>query len=542
MSAVDDDFRFERLAARAAWAFVAFGIVIRLVRFALAFPMWGDEAMLAANLHDRDYAGLAQGLDHWQVAPIGYLWAQKAVIDLFGFNDYSLRVVALISGVAALVLFRIAAGCVLRGWPLVFAVGALAVAHYPMRHSVEVKPYAGDLLAAVLLLEPYLAWLARPERRRSLWRLAITALVAVPLSFTAAFVGGGVSLALAWEAYRRRDRAVAAPWIAYNVALVGIFGLLYVTVMRNDYSVNGDVMRSCWEEGFPPSLSRWTAWPLWLLNAHGGEALAYPVGGDNGGSVVQLVLAIVGGAALWRTRFRGVAVVALTTLLVAFTAAVLQRYPYGYGERLQQFWGPAACLLIGNGAAVSGHLLKNAVTVRRGRIAFAGLLVLIGVGASTFDLLHPYKFRYDADHRNFSRWFWRFASPDEPMLELVDDLNTVVYDRYQTLMPRVYRQLYDPHAAKLHAATFAERLTNLPLGKPIRCVAFQREGESLRPEAFAAWQAAMSHDYRPAGEETFHVRFMNTGELLTYRIWRFEPKSPDAHPRTALQSPTSLVR
>src|SRR5688572_10352333 len=103
MSAVADH-AFERNAARAAWAFVALGVIVRLVRFALAFPLWGDEAMLAANLHDRDFAGLAQGLDYFQVAPIGYLWAQKAVIELFGFNEYSLRIVALASGIAALVL------------------------------------------------------------------------------------------------------------------------------------------------------------------------------------------------------------------------------------------------------------------------------------------------------------------------------------------------------------------------------------------------------------------------------------------------------
>jgi hypothetical protein len=394
----------------------------------------------------------------------------------------------------------------------------------------------------VLLLEPYLAWIVNPERTRPLWRLALTALFVVPLSFTGAFVGGGVSLAIAVEAYRRRERRAAAPWVAYNLALVGVFALLYFAVMRSAYAVNGAMMDDGWRAGFPPGLADWRSWPAWLLNVHGGEAMAYPFGSEMGGSIVQFALAVLGGAALWRTQYRGATIVALTTLLVAFAAAALHRYPYGYGERLQQYWGPLACLLLGHGLFIAGHWIRSEAAACRGRVACAAVLVLLGVGSLGYDLLHPYKYRGDADHRGFSRWFWQFASPDEPLVELDDDLKTVLYDRYQTLMPRVYRQLYDPDARRLFGATVDERLAMLPAGKPIRCVAFERTGASPNPAALEAWLTAMARDYRLAGEEQFHVRFMNTGEPLVYRIWRFEPKSSDSHPRTALQAGATVMR
>ena len=42
----------------ATWLFVGLGIVIRLVRYLVDYPIWHDEAFLAANFWDRDYVNL----------------------------------------------------------------------------------------------------------------------------------------------------------------------------------------------------------------------------------------------------------------------------------------------------------------------------------------------------------------------------------------------------------------------------------------------------------------------------------------------------
>ena len=43
---------------------VGSGLVWRTVRYALAFPLWGDEAYVAINLITRDFAGLARPLEY----------------------------------------------------------------------------------------------------------------------------------------------------------------------------------------------------------------------------------------------------------------------------------------------------------------------------------------------------------------------------------------------------------------------------------------------------------------------------------------------
>src|SRR5262245_47756418 len=68
------DFSDRDAVARVVWLFVALGVAARLVRYALGFPLWSDEYLLAANLLDRDFGALLRPLDNNQVAPVGFLW------------------------------------------------------------------------------------------------------------------------------------------------------------------------------------------------------------------------------------------------------------------------------------------------------------------------------------------------------------------------------------------------------------------------------------------------------------------------------------
>lgn len=542
-AASDLDF-WSRHGAAIAWGFVALGVAVRVVRYLLRFPLWGDEMMLAENLLTRDYAGLMRGLDHWQVAPVGYLWAQKAVIDVLGFNEYSLRAIALVGGVAGLVLFRIAAGYVLRGLPLVLAVAFLSVAYYPIRHAAEVKPYAVDLLAAVLLLEPLLAWLRDPARTAALWRLVPAAIFATMFSFPAVFVGGAVSLALGYEAWRRQARSALVPWLIYNVALVGTFAIVFFAVMRNHYSAHGATMTNYWETGFPPSLAQPIEWLKWMAAAHTGETLAYPVGGDGGGSTLQLLLAIVGGMVLWRARNRGLIIIVAATAGLGLLAAVLHRYPYGHGERLQQYWAPLLCLLIGQGAAAALLALRSDFVRKHAARGAVIASAVIGVGIMVRDVQRPYKIYHDARHREFSREFWSQAATGEPTFDLEEDLHMTVFDSFEALPYRINKHIYDCRSTawedEIEAdgiATTAERIEALPEDRPIRCVAFARHDAVPQPTRYAEWLAEMSKTHRLVGEQCFPMQIEVTGERATYHVWRFEPRTPVQTAQPANPSP-----
>ncbi len=99
----------EPLAARSAerwiWLFLAVGVAARVIRYALRFPLWEDESFPAANFLQRGYPDLMGSLDYFQVCPLGFLWVQLTAVKLLGFNEYALRLVPLLAGLASLFLF-----------------------------------------------------------------------------------------------------------------------------------------------------------------------------------------------------------------------------------------------------------------------------------------------------------------------------------------------------------------------------------------------------------------------------------------------------
>ena len=103
------------------WLFVALGGVALSLRYVLRFPLFLDEAFVSVSLLDRGPTELMRPLEYRQVCPLGFLWVQWAVVRLFGFSEYALRLFPFLCGLGSLVAFRYLAGLVLAGtarsWP-----------------------------------------------------------------------------------------------------------------------------------------------------------------------------------------------------------------------------------------------------------------------------------------------------------------------------------------------------------------------------------------------------------------------------------------
>src|SRR5271168_3925438 len=95
-----------RWLERAVWGFVLLGLLVRLVRYLVVYPIWHDEAFLAVNFLDRGYRDLLRPLDYAQVSPILFLWIELTVVRVLGFSEWSLRLFPAICGLASVILFR----------------------------------------------------------------------------------------------------------------------------------------------------------------------------------------------------------------------------------------------------------------------------------------------------------------------------------------------------------------------------------------------------------------------------------------------------
>jgi hypothetical protein len=380
------------------WMFLvllAVGVLQRLIRFFLGFPIWGDEAFICLNVLDRSPSELAGPLRFDQVAPVLYLWVEWAVLHLLGPSELSLRLPALLAGLASLVMFARLARHVLPGPAALIAVGIFAVSYYPVRHSCEVKPYAFDLFASLLLMTLAAEALRWSERLKPMVLLIILVPVVLASSYPAVFTAGAVSLALLHATSARRASEgsdvprlrIGLVW-TFTLIVPVCFAAMFLLVGRQQHASMVDHSSGYWDTTFPPAQPVELA--RWLIDAHTGNMLAYPIGGRNGGSLLTLLACLVGVVVLMRHGRWSFVILLLVPFLLNFIAAAPGKYPYGGAARVAQHLAPSICLLAGLGLAT---LFRRAV------VPVCVLLVLFGVASAVRDVHKPYKTRGDEQVR-----------------------------------------------------------------------------------------------------------------------------------------------
>src|ERR1700685_2927195 len=132
--------------------FVLLGLLARIIRYAVCFPLWDDESFLCANFISRGFLDLLKPLDYHQVAPLVFLWIEAAATRIFGYSELALRLFPFVCGLISVVLFRRFASRLLSGFDLLLAVAIFAVSYPGIRYSAEAKPYGSDLLVSLVIL------------------------------------------------------------------------------------------------------------------------------------------------------------------------------------------------------------------------------------------------------------------------------------------------------------------------------------------------------------------------------------------------------
>jgi hypothetical protein len=495
----------DRWFVRASWWLVALGVLARLVRYLVDYPIWHDEAFVAASLWNRSFSELARPLEYGQVAPWLFLIVERIAVMGLGYSELTLRLFPTICSILSVVVFRHLASRLLRGWALVLATAVFACAFYPIRHGNEIKPYSTDLLAAVLLLTLAVEYLRTPESSRWLWIAAASSPILLGLSYPAVFVAGGIGLALAPMIALHGSTRVRMGFVAYGLMLVGSFLAIYLAATIVQQREMGSFYRlGYWKDSFPPLDQPWWI-PVWLIDMHSGNMLAYPIGERKGGSAGTLACALVGCLALWR-RDRRTAMGLLTfPFALGLVAAFLGRYPYGGEARIVQYLAPSICLLTGLGmAALLARISRPALARSAPRVLVAAMVVL-ALSLVARDLAKPYRVPADLRARDFARRFWVEQSQGAELACLKSDLG-IEFDpqTWRAGMSAVYlfyqRRFSPRHSAGEPFQLDREVYTD---AHPLRLVVYNDlDGDSPR---LHDWLNKMEHDYALRRSETFVV-------------------------------------
>ncbi len=503
--------------------FVGLGVAIRIARYFLCMPLMVDECMLAENFLDRGFFDLLAPLDHFQMAPPGFLWIELFLTRLLGFSEWSLRLFPALCGIGSLFLFRHFASRLMTGFPLVVAVACVAIAKGPVGLSTDAKPYASDLFLSLVLMTFAVEWLRRPVRTAWLWGLASAAPLALAISFPAVFVAGAVSLALVVPLWRQHSRQAWWAWLAFNALVSGSFFMILGLTSGPEFQSIREFMDSYWDasDAFPPrELGRLAAW--WI-NVHLGDKIfSLPYATNNGGGIVSFVCCAAGAGVMYRRGSRPVLAMLTASLALTFVAAMIRRYPYGGHVRLVQYLVPSVAVTCGLGVAVLLGLIARPELRRRLTAATVLALALFGVGIFSYRLARPYDTIYDKCHREFCRQFWR----DEPgtiticaLSDLGEDLSIYNWYPYYRCNQRIYSPPH--HAGRRLPAGAIDRLD-----QPVRLVVYRPRNQDLKAEACADCLRRFEPRFELAGHET-HTLPVNEEKSAvhgTYEVYRFVPR------------------
>ena len=486
---------------RAAWLFVGIGLLARLIRFYLCFPLWDDESFLCVNFIARSYAELMMPLDYHQVAPLLFLWMERLMVRVFGFSEYALRLVPFACSIVSLFAFRRVAGCLLSGPGYLFAVAIFAVSYPGIRYAAEAKPYCTDLFVSLLMLLAVVRW--RDTRDvRILSILAILMPLAMGLSYPAVFAAVGMGLCVAWVlSSERGTRTEWISWVAWNASIVVSFVVWFHIVGRIQNAAESQFMGEYWKENFPPISQPWML-PYWMIKIHASDFLAYPFGGPNWASTATFLICCAG---LYRLiRQSQIFTLALLVMPAGlhWVAAALQRYPYGGHVKFSQYLAPMICVTAGVGLAQLLEWRSRLGYSERRSLAWCGaILMLIGLSSVGRDLVNPYKTRSDFRARAFAQSFWVGAHSAEEVACLKSDLGL-------DFVPEQHRELsWSAHYLCNRAIEVARsslkpvRFEKVSGTRPLRCVIYRDARYALDQERLDRWLEEMSENYELVGHE-----------------------------------------
>lgn len=362
------------------WTLVILGIVLRIRQYAWRGSLWTDEARTSLDIQHLGFAALLHPLPLLQGAPWGYLWAERASFLAFGSNEYSLRLVSFIAGVAAVLLFRVLARRVLPGWSACLALGLVAVSPTLVQYSSQVKPYSDDVAVSILVLLVGLRALDEDSAARR-WTWAIVAAAGVMFSFASLFPALAVAILMVWQGLRRRKPVIVLHVAAGSLLWSAFFLLQYFLSLRP--IADTPFMRAFWASGYDPHPSSFSSSIHWLTREL--ESVARDPLGLTPAWLVG-ILTIIGLAAMVRRRPWAASALAVLVVMV-IVAGIAGRYPL-YG-RTDIFLIPIVALAACGATTIGGVGAGRMWLIR---LAATGLVLSIAASslvAAAGDTVHP---------------------------------------------------------------------------------------------------------------------------------------------------------
>jgi hypothetical protein len=355
---------------------IALGTLARFAQYIVNRSLWRDEAKLALNIVNRSYLGLLQPLDDRQGAPIGFLLVEKLATQLFGNNEYALRLFPLLCGILSLALIYELAKKSLSKNAIPVAVALFAGLTPLIYYSSELKQYSTDVACALLacLLG------VRLHRNETTWlEIAIAGVIGAILvwfSHPAIFTLAGVATVTTISYLLRREYGKAIQrLIAYSLWAFSFIAFYFISLA----TLSGDdSLKDSWGGRgafmpFPPtSLSDLLWLPQTLIQFFANPVFSFGEAGlkEIPAIVIAVTAFLVGCIFAFKGRKQDLLIL-LSPILLTLLASGLEKYPFR--SRLVLFLVPFAVLILAEGL----EFIRQRMTNKPAQIVSIVLVILL---------------------------------------------------------------------------------------------------------------------------------------------------------------------
>ena len=326
---------------RLSLAIIGFGIFVRFVQYLYNRSLWADEAVLALNIINRSYLELLQPLDNDQGAPLGFLMVEKLVVQLFGDNEYALRLFPLLSSIIALLLlYELAKRCI-QPTAVPIALALFASLRYLVYYASEVKQYSIDV---AITLTGFLIAIHIQNNKLNLKKIIILSSlgsIAIWFSHPAIFVLSGIGLSLLLINFdsnkKMKNISILTIFSTWILSFVGF----YLVSLRH-LSSSKSLLTSWKDRGTFPSSSFDIIWMLDSLGRFFSKPLGFTIWVDG----IAIIAFVAGCISLFSTK-KATLLILVSPVFTTFFASYLHKYPFE--GRLVLFLTPLFILIIAEG-------------------------------------------------------------------------------------------------------------------------------------------------------------------------------------------------
>jgi hypothetical protein len=343
-------------------AILLLGTAFRLWNYAGGRPLFHDETSIALDLVYLPLPSLFGELPFDQMAPLGWLLAERAVYFAWPNIDFGLRLLSMIGGVGALFAHWRLSRLTLGAGEALLSVGLFAFAATLISYSAMVKPYIWDALFAAVILGLAVQLLhEKTGRYRTTALLGMTGVACTLFSFGGLTVLAPTGIVLFAYALACRDRR----WVVL-LTLIGLLwaaslGGLYLLDYRRQTTLT-NMVGTYWVGSFAPPPTSVHAL-AWYYHAPA-DVLQFLL---NGVPALVLMIGVAIGAIVALRRAPWVGVLLAGPFLAALLASALRAYPLD--SRLQLALAPPAILLLAYAIGTVAGLTRTPALV------FAGLSI-----------------------------------------------------------------------------------------------------------------------------------------------------------------------